>query len=203
MRKTRMNPRRLTLYAGLAVAALALILATHRPPSKIAGPFEGRPELVAATFASAWCSACRILEPKLARVIPDFADAPVAFIEFDFTFGDRPELAALAERYDLVEAYERNRGATGFTLLVDRDTGEIVDILTMNFSEAGIREAISAALARAAAGRFLVHHKDGPRGVPPVANGRRLVRRATLMVRLVRFATCRTKGAIRAREQGR
>lgn len=79
--------------------------------------------------------------------MPLFAGEPIAFVEFDFTFGGRPELKKEAERYGLAGLYERNKGATGFTVLVDHDTGDILDTLTMNFSGSDMRAAIERAIA--------------------------------------------------------
>ena len=117
--------------------------------------FSGRsaetdPEVIAATFSAAWCSTCKILEPRLAGVIPRFADQPVKFIKLDFTLGERPEVEALAAREGLSDIYPRFKGASGFTLLVDRDTGEIIDMLTINHNDRAMRAAIAQAIAVAA-----------------------------------------------------
>lgn len=111
--------------------------------------YEGEPEIIAATFSSAWCSSCKILEPRLAEVIPDFADKPVKFVELDFTFGQRGEIKDKAEAEGLGDIYPRFKGATGFTLLVDRETGEIIDMLTISHSKAAMRAAIAQSVALA------------------------------------------------------
>ena len=120
--------------------------------------YPGEPEVVAATFASAWCSSCKILIPRLSEVIPDFADRPVKFVELDFTFGERGPIEETAEAEGLGALYPRFKGATGFTLLVDRDSGEIIDTLTINHSATAMRAAIDQAIA--VAGRV----DDGPDG---------------------------------------
>ncbi|MEZ5893455.1 MAG: hypothetical protein R3C58_10005 [Parvularculaceae bacterium] len=145
-----MLAKRLIPAAFAALFVGALVFATRAPASGTAAPFDGEPEIIAATFASAWCPACRVLEPKLAKVIPEFSSEPVSFVEFDFTFGPRDELKQAAEAYRIGEIYERNKGATGFTILVDYDTGEILDTLTMNFSEAAMKAAIARAIVIAA-----------------------------------------------------
>ena len=111
--------------------------------------FEGDPEIIAATFSSAWCSSCKILKPRLADVIPDFANDPVKFVEFDFTFGQRADIAEQAEQEGLEDIYPRFKGATGFTLLVDAETGEIVDMLTIKHSKNAMRAVIAQAVAAA------------------------------------------------------
>ena len=142
-----MTMRRLMSIALAAAFAGAFFMVARAPASNAEAAYDGEPEVIAATFASAWCSACKVLKPKLAKVIPAFQEDPVAFVEFDFTFGPRDEIRAEAEKFDLGDLYERNKGATGFTVLVDADTGEILDTLTMNFSEDAMRSAIARAIA--------------------------------------------------------
>ena len=115
--------------------------------SEVDYTFDGEPEIIAATFSSAWCSSCKILEPRLAKVAPGFANQPVKFVKLDFTFGERGELEAKAQNEGLAKVYADYKGATGFSLLIDAQTGEIVDSLTMNHSPEAMRAAISQALA--------------------------------------------------------
>lgn len=79
--------------------------------------------------------------------MPQFEDKAIEFVDFDFTFGETEALAALAAAHDLTRLYEANKGATGFTVLVDADTGAIIDTLTMNFSVSDIERALGRALA--------------------------------------------------------
>lgn len=111
--------------------------------------YDGEPEVIAATFSSAWCSACKILEPRLAEIIPDFSDRPVKFVKLDFTFGERGDTEQQARTEGLGDIYPRFKGATGFTLLVDSETGEIIDSLTMNHSKDAMRAAIAQSIALA------------------------------------------------------
>ncbi|MFN0023357.1 MAG: TlpA family protein disulfide reductase [Parvularculaceae bacterium] len=129
------------------VAALGIAVAVKAPAPDVAQKSAGKASVVAASFTSAWCAACRILEPRLADAMSAFSDRAVEFVDFDFTFGDTLALADLAKAHDLSRLYEANKGATGFTVLVDANTGEIIDTLTMNFSPGDIRAAIERALA--------------------------------------------------------
>lgn len=142
-----MTPRRIAPFALIAAFAAALFMISRTPATSADAPSAGKPEIIAATFASAWCSSCKILKPKLAKVIPDFANEPVSFVELDFTFGPRDEVKDEADKYGIGDLYERNKGATGFTVLVDYDTGEIIDTLTMNFSQQAMKAAIARAIA--------------------------------------------------------
>ncbi len=142
-----MNAKNL-LFAGILGLGVAIFTANGRMAATGADyALEGEPEIIAATFESAWCSACKILKPRLAQVIPDFADKPVKFVSLDFTFGQRGDIARQAEEEGLTGIYPRFKGATGFTLLVDRDTGEIIDSLTVSHSKEAMRAAIAQAIA--------------------------------------------------------
>lgn len=137
-------------FAIAFAAALAVALLTTRAPATEAHyAYDGPPEIVAATFSSAWCSACKVLEPRLAKVAPDFADRPVKFVNLDFTFGQKEDIAEKAASEGLGDIYPSYKGATGFTVLVDRETGDVIDTLTINHSADAMRAAIAQALARA------------------------------------------------------
>ncbi len=136
------------LFPAIVVLGLVGFALTGRTTATDADYTLGRePEVVAVTFASAWCSSCKILQPRLAEVIPDFAGQPVKFIDLDFTFGQRGEVEDKARAEGLADIYPRFKGATGFTLLVDPGTGEIIDSLTIDHSKAAMRAAIAQALA--------------------------------------------------------
>lgn len=137
------------LPAILVIGVAAFAIAGRTSATDAEYTYEGEPEVVAATFSSAWCSACKVLEPRLAKVIPDFAGKPVKFVELDFTFGQRAEIKELAEREGLGDVYPRFEGATGFTLLVDAETGEIIDMLTVEHSKEAMRTVIAQTIALA------------------------------------------------------
>ncbi|MEM9706140.1 MAG: thioredoxin domain-containing protein [Pseudomonadota bacterium] len=111
--------------------------------------FQGEPAIIAATFTSEWCSACKVLEPRLKEARSRLGDTPVRFVEFDFTFGERPEHTEIAAKHGLSDLYGRYKGATGFTVLVDAKTGARIDTLTINYSANAIRAAIVQAAAAA------------------------------------------------------
>lgn len=145
-----MNKMKNVIFVAVLAFGVAVFAAFGRTAAtEAAYTYDGEPEIIAATFSSAWCSSCKILEPRLSKVIPDFADRPVQFVKLDFTFGDRDELAEEARSAGLAQIYPVYKGATGFTLLVDPQTGEIVDQLTINHSEQAMRAAIAQALAGA------------------------------------------------------
>ena len=146
-----MSVKNILSIAVFALGAVAMIVFGRgaAPGAYAESAYQGEPEVIAATFASAWCSSCKILEPRLQKVMPEFSARPVRFIEFDFTFGKRKEHVALAAENGLVDIFDRFKDGTGFTLLIDADTGEVIDMLTMNHSRDAMRAAIAQAVAAA------------------------------------------------------
>ncbi len=135
----------------LAMAAGLLGFLMLRPvATSVAAEADGPAEVLAVTFSSAWCASCRILKPRLARVIPEFEDAPVKFVEIDFSLGDAAAAREVAAAEGIEAIFDDVAGATGFTLLVDRDTGEVLEMITSSYPEDAMRASIAAALAIAA-----------------------------------------------------
>lgn len=140
------------VFFGLLGAGIAGFALYGRAPATSAeAAFSGEPELIAATFNSAWCTSCKIVKPRLRKIIPEFAGAPVKFVEFDLSFGADGAPRAKAEEDGLSSVYERFSTATGYALLVDADTGEILDMLTVNHTAEAMRAAVRSALEKAQA----------------------------------------------------
>ena len=121
---------------------LSLILA---PPLE-AQAQETEPRLVAATFRSNWCGPCRILEPRFEVVMEDYTDAAIEGVRFDFSFGRRGRLAERAAEEGISEVYARSAGSTGYVLLIDRETQDVLAHITVRYAERDIRGAIEHAL---------------------------------------------------------
>jgi len=140
----------------LALFAVAAIIAA-RPfaagaSSDVVQDAHGAPQMIVATFSSAFCPSCAVLKPRLARVAPRFAGAPVAFVEFDYTIADEKTLSARAEALGIAPVYAAAAGATGYAVLIDAESGLVLDTLTRNFSEKAMEAAIARALAIASYG---------------------------------------------------
>ncbi|WP_375548690.1 thioredoxin family protein [Oceanicaulis alexandrii] len=125
------------------LAALFLILL---PASAEAGIRTDEPRLVAALFRSNWCGPCKVLEPRYEAVMADYAAAPLERVRFDSSFGRRGVLARRAREEGVSQAYEATAGSTGFVLLIDRETGDVLARISMAYSDADIRGALDHAL---------------------------------------------------------
>lgn len=102
----------------------------------------GEPRLVAALFRSSWCSACRVIEPRIDDVREEYEAAAIDWVKFDFTLGRRGGLREMAETEGLLPIYDEAAGSTGFMLLIDRDTNQVFEMITMDYGRDQIREAL-------------------------------------------------------------
>jgi len=130
------NPISLLL---LAFVATAFATASHAE--------EAKAEVVGLLFYADWCGSCKVLDPKLEAVKPDFADAPILFTRVDATDAFTKHQSALfASRIGLSKIYEENASSTGFMLLIDADSGKVLDKLVKTQTEAQLRSSIQKAL---------------------------------------------------------
>ncbi len=151
--------KRILTFATLAVA---LVIAGyvgrgmfHRGDYKVAVGTEvdppaaftdGRANLVAAMFYSAWCSSCAVLDPKLRDVVPGFDGRAVEFTKFDFSIGQPDRLLDKAAALGIEQVYLENKGRTGFMALIDRRDQRVVEIISMRDTQDAIRDKIETAI---------------------------------------------------------
>ncbi len=131
-----------------AFAALVFLSATAQ--AQEAEPAREDQPVVAVMFFSSFCAACRVLDPRIEDVEPDFAGRPVEFLRLNQTWSmfNREELDALAEEHGVSRIWEARRGQTGFVALVDPADGDVLDILTVRETRDQITRAIERALQR-------------------------------------------------------
>ncbi len=138
----------LIFFALLAVSPLLRPLFNTAQASSIASPTITAQEqpVIAAMFYSNWCGACQILDPRIEAVKPAFAGHNVDFVKFDFSYAlvRGKAIKALAEEKGIANIYAKNKGRTGFMLLIDPATQTVMDIVTIRDS----KEAIAAKLQR-------------------------------------------------------
>jgi len=107
------------------------------------------PKIVAITMHADWCGTCQELNPKVENVQSDFEDEGVLFEKFDFTDDFTIKQSRLMANWigigDLfIESQER--GATGYIILIDGETHEVIGRITNEKNENEIRDEISALL---------------------------------------------------------
>lgn len=139
--------RRNALTLVIIAAALAFVVW----PGATRGAAEPSEErtVVAAMFFSNFCASCRVLDPRINAVLPEYADTPLDFVKLDQTLsmvrGGR--IQALAEAHGIEDVYAELKGGTGFVALIDPRDQQVIEIVTVRYREDDIRDAFDRAIA--------------------------------------------------------
>lgn len=143
--------RIMAFAAALSMAFAGLAAAQEGAPAP-AAVAQSDQHVVAAMFYSGWCASCRLLEPKVNAVQPEFEGAPVDFVKFDFTWGKRKSHEELAAEYGITAQYERFKRGQGYIVFIDPAAGRVLDVVTGFDSKAELKAAFTRAarLGRAA-----------------------------------------------------
>ncbi len=114
---------------------------------------DQKPEVLGILFYADWCGSCKILDPEIekARGKSDLDNDAILFVRLDLTDATRRHQSELmAHALGVGDFYQENGGATGFMLLVDAETKEVISKLTKSMDSADITVEIHDAIAKAA-----------------------------------------------------
>ncbi|MEO1584679.1 MAG: thioredoxin family protein [Planctomycetota bacterium] len=104
------------------------------------------PKLVVAKFHADWCGKCRAMAEPLDAARRALIEEPVLFVTYDFTDESTSRqaeyLASVLGQSDVWDEYGRR---TGFALLINPETGEVVSRLGTPDADA-IESAVRGAL---------------------------------------------------------
>lgn len=108
---------------------------------------SAEPKVVGLMFYADTCGSCKILDPKIEAVKKDYTAKPILFATLDHSNeGSRNQAALLAESLGLGKIYAAQEKASGFLLLINPKSGEVITKLTRDMSEAAIKAAFDKAL---------------------------------------------------------
>lgn len=106
-----------------------------------------QPKVIGLLFYSDSCGSCKVLDPKIEAVKKDYATKPILFATFDHSnAGSKNQAALLADGLSLGKVYDAQKKASGYMLLIDPKSDEILAKLTRDMSEAEIKAAFDKAL---------------------------------------------------------
>ena len=133
----------LVAMAGLAIAQSPRTASTQRQASSAEGP-----KVIAIKFHADWCGYCKAMGPVFEEMQAKYDQQPVLYVRLDLTReAGRRQAQYMAHALGMGDdIWSEYGGKTGFVLLVDGTTGEVIEKLTHDQSlkamGASLREAV-------------------------------------------------------------
>jgi len=152
----------LVLVAALAGMGFA---GSTQPTSGQSDKAEAhRAKVIAVKFHADWCGYCKAMGPVFEELQAKYDQEPVLYVEFDQTreFG-RKQSAYMAGALGLEGVWMENGGKTGFVLLVDATTKEVMRRLSHEQSLKEMGAALQEAVANATTPTGGSDHPDHPK----------------------------------------
>ncbi|MEX2671588.1 MAG: thioredoxin domain-containing protein [Phycisphaeraceae bacterium] len=132
------------------IAAAAMVFAAVGAGYAAQTKEAKRPDVLAVAFHADWCGTCKQIEKPVGETVKHAAGMPMLFVMLDLTDEQtQAQSEMLAGALGLDEVWAEYSKGTGFVLLIDRKTGEVMERLTAKHSAAEMIEVVDAALARA------------------------------------------------------
>lgn len=105
------------------------------------------PKVLGVLMYADWCSKCKQLDPKLEEIKPQFEGQSILFTQFDmtndFTIDQSEKLAGMLGLDGLFKEHE---GSTGYMVLLDAQTNEVLTTLKHDQSKEQLKQQISTVL---------------------------------------------------------
>lgn len=132
----------LVAMAGLAIAQSPRTTSTQRQAASAEGP-----KVIAIKFHADWCGYCKAMGPVFEEMQAKYDQQPVLYVRLDQTReAGRRQAQYMARALGMGDIWAEYGGKTGFVLLVDGTTGEVIEKLTHDQSlkamGASLREAV-------------------------------------------------------------
>jgi len=114
-------------------------------------PEVAGPKVIAVKFHADWCGYCKAMGDVYEEMQAKFDRQPVLWITLDQTREhDRKQSEYLAHAMGMKDIWAEHGGKTGFILLVNAETGQVVEKLTHEQTLKQMGAKLAAAVERAA-----------------------------------------------------
>lgn len=106
-----------------------------------------KPNILGVLMYADWCSKCKQLDPKLSEVQPQFEDQSILFTRFDMTDDfTTSQSGKLASMLGLSSLFQEHKGSTGYMVLLNAQTKEVLKTLKHDQSEQQLKQQITSVL---------------------------------------------------------
>lgn len=131
-------------FSLIVLLIIAFQSTTYTQPANQA---ESEPEVLGVLMYADWCSKCKQLEPKLSEVKPQFQGQHILFTKFDMTNEfTTSQSAKLAGLLGLSDFFQEHKGRTGYMVLLNAQTHEVLKTLKYNQSKEDLKQGIVSVL---------------------------------------------------------
>lgn len=115
---------------------------------------ENAPAVIAVKFHADWCGYCKAMGSVFEELQAKFDTLPVLYVVLDHTREfNRRQSAFLAHSLGLEKVWAEYGGKTGFVLLIDGSTREVITKLTHELNLKQMGAALTEAVEKVAAKR--------------------------------------------------
>jgi len=155
----------------LALALAAAIFGVHQPAARAqadqaagADAEMGHAEIIAIKFHADWCGKCKAMGTVFEELQTSFDKEPVLYVVFDHTDEfDRRQSAYMAHALGLDEVWKEHGGTTGFVLLIDAESKEVVQRLSHEQDLKQMGAALQDAVKNATGAEEKPEHPEHPK----------------------------------------
>tara|TARA_B110000037_G_C17103562_1_gene498976 strand:- start:1847 stop:2272 length:426 start_codon:yes stop_codon:yes gene_type:complete len=139
-----MNKRLLTLLS-ICIAAISSFSLNATEPEA-----TEEPELIGLNFHAKWCSACKKIDSNLDEALATSSRPDFKLVTLDLdNKATQHESESIADAVGLLDIYKTTGVKTGFILLVDATTHEVIDKIDRKDKSDAMAAKLDKALAAA------------------------------------------------------
>jgi len=100
------------------------------------------PDIYVVMFSARWCAPCKVVEPRLERILRTFNDPRIEYVNIDISAGNGDLNAHTVFDRGLVQQYNTWLGVTGFAAIVDGDTKQTMGCVNLTYDENSMAQHI-------------------------------------------------------------
>ncbi len=136
-----------TLSSSLKLAALVAMIFSFSQAFAGSGSKQAKADVVGMLFYADWCGSCQILDPKIETAEKAFSGKPITFTKLDLTDSKtRAKAEKNSKKLGMESVFAEHGKKTGFFLLVDAESKEVISKITREYTEDQIKSEIKSAL---------------------------------------------------------